>query len=277
MHYNLIDDFVNRLKIQRFSENTIKNYRFQLGYFLRIFHKYDPKEITDLQLEKYIIWLVDSRNLGASYQKSMLATIKKFYKEIYSRDVDLSHLYPKRKSLQLPKFLTRVEVKRILDCTENLKHKTILTTIYACGMRLSEVLELQLSDVRSDQDCIIIRQAKGNKDRVVMLSPKLLDLLRDYYKEYKPKNFVFEGQNGGKYSSRSVQLILAKSLQNAKINTPATVHTLRHSYATHLLENGIDIRVIKELLGHNNIKTTEIYTHITDVQKRQMRSPLDFL
>ena len=110
-----------------------------------------------------------------------------------------------------------------------------------------------------------------------MLSPKLLDLLREYYKKYKPKEYVFEGQLGGKYSARSVQQILKKSIEIAKINTQASVHTLRHSYATHLLENGTDIRIIKELLGHNSIKTTKIYTHITDVQKHKLRSPLDFL
>ena len=171
----------------------------------------------------------------------------------------------------------QVPAIEIIDITENLKHKTIITTIYSCGLRLSELLELKISDIRSEQDCIVIRQSKGNKDRIVMLSPKLLDLLREYYKKYKPKEYVFEGQLGGKYSARSVQQILKKSLEIAKIKTQASVHTLRHSYATHLLENGTDIRIIKELLGHNSIKTTEIYTHITDVQKHKLRSPLDFL
>ena len=179
----------------------------------------------------------------------MLATLKKFYKEIFNREVNLSHLYPKRKENKLPKFLTQNEIKKIIDITENLKHKTIITTIYSCGLRLSELLELKISDIRSEQDCIVIRQSKGNKDRIVMLSPKLLDLLREYYKKYKPKEYVFEGQLGGKYSARSVQQILKKSIEIAKINTQASVHTLRHSYATHLLENGTDIRIIKSFLG----------------------------
>jgi integrase len=125
---------------------------------------------------------VNEKNIGQSYQKAMLATLKKFYKEIFNREVNLSHLYPKRKENKLPKFLTQNEIKKIIDITENLKHKTIITTIYSCGLRLSELLELKISDIKSEQDCIVIRQSKGNKDRIVMLSPKLLDLLREYYK-----------------------------------------------------------------------------------------------
>ncbi|WP_241773543.1 tyrosine-type recombinase/integrase [Chryseobacterium sp. Leaf394] len=206
-----------------------------------------------------------------------MATITKFYGEVLHRKIDLSHLYPKRKEHKLPKFLTKDEVKRILDATENLKHKTILTTIYSCGLRLSEAIGIQISDVKSKENLLLIKQSKGNKDRIVPLSQKLVDILRDYYREYKPKLFLFEGQTGGQYSPRSVQQILKNSLKKAKIYSPATVHTLRHSYATHLLENGTDIRIIKELPRHNNIKTTEIYTHITDVSKLCVKSPLDFL
>ena len=277
MDYNLVEKFADRLKMQRYAENSISSYKTQLVYFLKISEKYKPEEITDVQLEKFMLWLVKEKNIGQSYQKSMLATLKKFYKEVYNRQINLQHLYPKRKEKKLPKFLSQKEVKKILEATENLKHKTILTTIYSCGLRLSEVLELKLSDIKSDDDCIVVRQAKGNKDRIVMLSPKLLELLREYYKKYKPKNFVFEGQNNEQYSPRSVQQILKNALKKSGVSAEATVHTLRHSYATHLLENGTDIRIIKELLGHNNIKTTEIYTHITDVQKKRLRSPLDFL
>ena len=153
---------------------------------------------------------MNEKNIGQSYQKAMLATLKKFYKEIFNREVNLSHLYPKRKENKLPKFLTQNEIKKIIDITENLKHKTIITTIYSCGLRLSELLELKISDIKSEQYCIVIRQSKGNKDRIVMLSTKLSDLLREYHKKFKPKEYVFEGQLGGKYSARSVQQILKK-------------------------------------------------------------------
>lgn len=125
--------------------------------------------------------------------KSNVSNTKKFYKEIFNREVNLSHLYPKRKENKLPKFLTQNEIKKIIDITENLKHKTIITTIYSCGLRLSELLELKISDIKSEQDCIVIRQSKGNKDRIVMLSPKLLDLLREYYKNTNQKNMFLKG------------------------------------------------------------------------------------
>lgn len=150
-------------------------------------------------------------------------------------------------------------------------------TIYSCGLRLSELLELQISDIKVKEKLLLIRQSKGNKDRLMAVSAQLLNALRDYYKIYQPKNYLFEGKSSEKYSERSVQQILKNSLKKAGIITPASVHTLRHSYATHLLENGIDIRIIKDLLGHSNIKTTEIYTHITDISKINVKSPLDYL
>lgn len=193
MDYKLVEKFLTRLRVQRFSENTIENYKSQLIYFLKISNQYKPEDITDNQLEKFIIWLVNEKNIGQSYQKAMLATLKKFYKEIFNREVNLSHLYPKRKENKLPKFLTQNEIKKIIDITENLKHKTIITTIYSCGLRLSELLELKISDIKSEQDCIVIRQSKGNKDRIVMLSPKLLDLLREFKKNTNQKNMFLKG------------------------------------------------------------------------------------
>ena len=276
-HQELLQKFLNRLKIQRFSDNTIRNYGATLGAFLEVFKNYNPEEISNDKLEKYFIWLVNEKKIGASHQKTVLAVLKKFYKEIYDINLNLKHLYPQRKEHKLPKFLSAQEVKAILDATNNVKHKAILTTIYSCGLRISELLKLQISDINKDEMLVMIRNSKGQKDRTVMLSEKLLVLLREYYQKYQPQNFLFEGQSGGAYSARSVQNILAESLKKANIHKPATVHTLRHSFATHLLENGTDIRIIKELLGHNNIKTTEIYTHITDVQKNQLKSPLDFL
>lgn len=277
MEKNYSEKFKTLLMLQRYSENSIRNYVSNLNYFLKISSKFEPEEITQKQLEDFIIWLVEKKKIGQSHQKAMMATITKFYREILHRKIDISHLYPKRKEYKLPKFLTKDEVKRILEATENLKHKTILTTIYSCGLRLSEALAIEICDVKSKENFLLIRQSKGNKDRFVTLSQKLIDMLRDYYKEFKPKLFLFEGQAGEQYSPRSVQQILKNSLKKAKIHSPASVHTLRHSYATHLLENGTDIRIIKELLGHNNIKTTEIYTHVTDVKKMSVRSPLDFL
>lgn len=277
INQDLTKQFVIILRMQRYADRSIKTYASHLAYFLKVSSKLKTEDITQKQLEDFIIWLVEKKNVGQSYQKAMIATITKFYKEIFQRNINLKHLYPKRKENKLPKFLTKEEVKKILAATENLKHKAILTTIYSCGLRLSEVLELKIADIKTRENLLLVRQAKGKKDRVVMLSPLLLELLRTYYKTYKPKTYLFEGQEGEKYSERSVQQILKNALIKASIISPASVHTLRHSYATHLLENGTDIRIIKELLGHNNIKTTEIYTHITDVSRTRVKSPLDLL
>lgn len=190
--------------------------------------------------------------------------------------IQLDYLYPKRSFSKLPKFFSKEEVRNILDNTQNLKHKAILMTIYSCGLRLSELLNLKIKDIKSSDGIIRIHQSKGNKDRIVSLPDKLLATLRHYYQAFKPKEYLFEGEKGGKYSERSVQLILKKALIKANVQSEGSVHTGRHSYATHLIQSGIDIRIVKELLGHENIKTTMIYTHITDIDKQKTPSPLDF-
>lgn len=154
----------------------------------------------------------------------------------------------------------------------------MLSLIYACGLKRSELLNLTLKDIHSNRNLLIVRQSKGKKDRVVPIGDKLIELLRAYYKSYRPKTWLFEGQNGEcKYSERSLELVLKKSVHIVKINKPVTLHWLRHSYATHLLESGTDVRYIQELLGHNSSRTTEIYTHVSQKSIQQIRSPFDDL
>jgi site-specific recombinase XerD len=165
----------------------------------------------------------------------------------------------------------------MIDVVENRKHLCIIKMLYGAGLRLGELLNLKLSDINSENMLIYIRKAKGNKDRVVMLSSDLLIDLREYFIIYKPKEYLFEGQNGGTYSERSVQNVVKNVASRAGIKKKVTPHTLRHSFATHLIEAGTDIRFIQQLLGHQSIKTTEIYTHITDISKLKIKSPLDLL
>ena len=171
--------------------------------------------------------------------------------------------------------LSKLEVKQIINCTNNLKHKTILSTIYSAGLRLSETINLKIADIDSERKLIYVRGGKGKKDRTTILSKELLPMLREYYKGYKPKVWLFEGLENGRYSKRSVQNIFKKSLQKSKISKIATVHSLRHSFATHLLEQGDDLRYIQKILGHRSSKTTEIYTHVTSVGLNKIKSPLD--
>jgi integrase/recombinase XerD len=174
--------------------------------------------------------------------------------------------------------LGKQEIKAIIEAPTNLKHRAMLSLIYACGLRRSELLNLSLSDVLSDRNLLFIRQSKGKKDRVVPISDKIIEMLREYYKAYKPKAWLFEGQfPNSKYSEKSLENVLKQSLAKAKIKKKVSLHWLRHSYATHLLESGTDLRYIQELLGHSSSRTTEIYTHVSTQSLHQIRSPFDDL
>jgi site-specific recombinase XerD len=178
---------------------------------------------------------------------------------------------------KLPTVLNEQEVIQIFNVTENIKHKAILMLAYSAGLRLSELVNVKIKDIDSTRMQIRIEQAKGKKDRYSLLSIKLLEVLRKYFKDYKPKQWLFEGINGGMYSPRSIQLIMGESVKKAGITKKVGVHTLRHSFATHLLEGGTDLRYIQSLLGHESSKTTEVYTHITTKGFDQIKSPLDRL
>ena len=182
-----------------------------------------------------------------------------------------------RSEHKLPNVLSEEEVMRIINNVQNIKHKAILLTIYSAGLRISEAVNLKIADIDSSRHLILIKGAKGKKDRNSLLSEKLLVYLRKYFLMYKPKVWLFEGQYGDQYSETSIQHIFRKACNDAKIIKKATVHTLRHSFATHLLEHGTDLRYIQELLGHSSSKTTEIYTHITHKGMEQIKSPLDNL
>jgi len=275
----LLVQFEDKLVIQRYSQSSILSYKNLINRFLSLAsNKFShPLDISSENIEKYILWLIHNKKISQSYQKMNLAAITKFYSLLFDIKLSLHHLYPKRTEHTLPKYLSQSEVKKMILNTDNLKHKCILCLLYARGLRLSEVLNLKLTDIDSTKMTLNLRQSKGKKDRQVMLSEKLLIYLREYYKEFKPKDYVFEGQFNEQYSARSVQMLIKQIASKSNISKKVTPHILRHSFATHLLENGIDIRIIKELLGHNDIKTTEIYTHITDITKQKIKSPLDDL
>jgi integrase/recombinase XerD len=178
----------------------------------------------------------------------------------------------------LPNVLSKEEVKGILESLQNTKHKAMLSLIYACGLRRGELLRIKPQDILSDRKLLHIKQSKSKKDRIVPLSDKLLEMLREYYKTYKPKVWLFEGQQAGEpYSEKSLESVLKQAVSKASINKPVTLHWLRHSYATHLLESGTDLRYIQELLGHNSSRTTEIYTHVSNKSIQQIKSPFDDL
>lgn len=275
----LLLEFEQKLILQRYSLNSIRNYKSAVKSFLETAEKKfsHPNELNEEMIEKYVLWKVQKHKVGVSHQRMIIASIDKFYKSLYNRKLDVKHLYPSRKSYSLPNYLTKEEVRKLIAKVENIKHRCIIKLLYGSGLRLSELLHLKVSDIDSKSMIIHIRKSKGNKDRVVMLSNSLLQELRIYFKKYKPNDFLFEGQTGGIYSAKSVQMVVKKAASKAGIKKQVTPHTLRHSFATHLLESGTDVRFIQELLGHNSIKTTEIYTHITNISKSKIKSPLDSL
>lgn len=274
---NYLDDFRTLLSIKRYSHKTIKSYLNVLKIFLSDFPDRKPEDIKTHDIEQYINTMVLDKNISQAYQKVLVGAIKLFFNELLRKNFRLNYLYPDRSEKKLPIVLDKSEVQNLLSSIENLKHLTIISLIYSAGLRLGEVIEIKVNDIDSKRMMIKIVQGKGKKDRYVMLSEKLLLLLREYYKEYKPKVYLFEGQKADKYSSRSVQAIFKSALNKAKIAKQASIHTLRHSFATHLLESGTDIRVIQQLLGHSSIKTTQIYTQVSSSNIARVISPLDSL
>ena len=270
--------FKNYMNYRRYSQNTIKTYSDALEVFFRFFQNKSIEDLTKEDLIQFNTEYILKKNLSASYQNQVINAIKLFYRNRFNRSMEVDYIQRPRREKRLPNVLSKDEVKSILESPTNLKHRAMLSLIYACGLRRSELLNLTLKDILSDRNLLFIRQSKGKKDRVVPISSKLIEMLRDYYKAYKPKNWLFEGQQSGeKYSERSIQLVLNHAVTKAKINKPISLHWLRHSYATHLLESGTDLRYIQELLGHSSSRTTEIYTHVSTRNIQQIRSPFDDL
>lgn len=270
--------FKNYLKSQRYSPNTIKTYTEALGVFFQFHSNKAPEKLEIEDIIHFNTGYILRKNLSASYQNQVINAIKLFYRNRFKRFMNLDNIQRPRREKRLPNVLSKQEIKAILEAPTNLKHRALLSLIYACGLRRSEVLNLTLKDVLSDRNLLFIRQSKGKKDRVVPISHKIIEMLRDYYKAFKPKTWLFEGQyTGEQYSERSLQLVLKQALQKAGNKKPVSLHWLRHSYATHLLECGTDLRYIQELFFFYFSWTTEIYTHVSTQNLQQIRSPFDDL
>ncbi|MFV8375260.1 tyrosine-type recombinase/integrase [Flavobacterium sp. GSP11] len=273
-----IEKFKQWIRSKRYSESTLTTYSEALKSFLFF---YREKPIADITNEDVIIYnneFILKNNLSASYQNQIVNALKLFFRTLQNKMMVVDTIHRPKRAKLLPNVLTKEEVKLILNAHSNIKHKMMLSLIYSCGLRCGELLALQPVHIDSIRNIVLLKNAKGKKDRIVPLSPKILEMLRDYYKVYKPKTYLFEGQTIGlQYDARSLQLILKQALQKSGITKPATLHWLKNSYATHLLENGTDLRYIQELLGHSSSKTTEIYTHVSTKSIQRIKSPFDDL
>jgi len=262
------------MKIKRYSRRTISLYS---SILLKFFHHFGDRENLGT---KDIFWYINMQvgnNISLSYQKQLIWALKLYYNWFLWKNISFQYIYPERKEYKIPNVISQQDIKKILGNTQNLKHICIISLLYSGGLRLSECIYLKIEDVDSKEMKIHIKNSKWAKDRVIPLSKNMLTLLRKYYQEYHPKIYLFEWQWWGTYSEKSIQNIVKNSAKKSWIIKNVTPHTLRHSYATHVLENGTDIRIIQRLLWHKSIKTTQIYTHISDPLLRNIQNPFDTL
>jgi integrase/recombinase XerD len=272
-----LDQFRQYLENKRYSKSTIDNYISHVTHFLNFIKADNPEELTNEDINKYVHEYIIRGQRSTSFQNVAVSALKKFFSIVQNLYVDIDEFERPKEGRKLPSVFNQKEVKRLIDSTTNIKHKLILSIIYSSGLRLGESVNIKLSDIDTHRKLICIRQAKGKKDRYSILAKNMIPLLKLYYNTYKPEVWLFENEKGEKYSKGSVQKIFKKAKEKANINKHGGVHTLRHSFATHLLDKGTDLRYIQELLGHRSSKTTEIYTHVTKRDIGKIISPLDQL
>jgi integrase/recombinase XerD len=265
-----------QLRLQRYSYNTVKAYKSFFIQFLAFYPDSDPKELKKADIMRFLLDSSEKKNWSDSTQNQAVNALKFYYEKVLGQERTFYDLRP-RKSRKLPNVFSEEEVITLFNVIKNLKHKTILMLIYSGGLRIGESIRLRKEDIHFDRRSIFIKGGKGKKDRYTILSDKMILLLRNYLSAYEPDYWLFEGQDGGQYSKSSIQKIFRRAVSKAKVNPFSTVHTLRHSFATHLLERGMDLRYIQELLGHSSSETTQIYTHITRKAQQKFVSPLDHL
>lgn len=268
--------FKRWLETRGLSSNTVGTYLSIVTFFLRYAKLKDRDRFDSGLIEAFIYDFVVKPKKSTSYQNQCISGIKKFLAFKNNR-VDGLGLTRPRTVRKLPDILDPGEIKSLLEATDNLKHKTLLSLIYSGGLRIGEALKLRKEDIDTNRMLIHIREAKGKKDRYTLLSKSFLELLERYYGDYSPEEYIFEGQPSGMYTRSSAQKVLKRAIKKAGIDKRISLHSLRHSFATHLLENGTDIRYIQELLGHSSPKTTMIYTHVTVSSIKKIRNPFDEL
>ena len=274
-HRKVLLGFRDYLRGKRYSESSVNTYLTLVADLVEFYDDMPLEDLTNRSVEVFIERIMVPKGYSVSTHRQFISALKLFcifHKNHQMTEVVLS--MPK-KDRRLPSVLSQEEVIDLIRCTSNLKHRTILALIYSCGLRIGELLKLKLSDIDIDRRQLVVRQGKGRKDRYVILAEAFLPLLKNYVLSYQPRTFAFEGQGKAQYSAESIRSFLKSSCKKAGIGKYVTPHTLRHSYDTHLLEQGIDLRYIQELLGHAKPETTMIYTHVSKKDLLQIKSPLD--
>jgi len=268
-------NYVDLLYLKGYSTNTIRTYTVEFSQLLYLLKEKNINELTTEQLKSYLLYCLQTLKLSENQVHNRINAIKFYFEKVLKRPTIVFEIPRPKKPLLLPKVIHIEDVAKMIKQTQNIKHKTMLMLVYGMGLRVSEIVKLEITDIDSKNMQVHIRGAKGKKDRYANLPETVLPFLRNYYKAYKPKKYLFEGQYGEQYSRRSAQQVFKQSLERANINKNIGIHGLRHSFATHLLEQGTDISYIQKLLGHNNIKTTLIYAHVGKKDVKAIKSPID--
>ncbi len=273
-----IEFFADYLRSRRYSARTIISYAEALRTFMEFIGEKSMADITEKDMVEFNTGYIIPGHYSWSYQNQVISALKIYFREVLHQGGEQVKLERPRAGRHLPDIFSVEEVEKLLRSVRNSKHRAALSVIYACGLRRSELINLRLRDVDSKRKLLIIKGAKGNKDRVVPLPGKVIDMLREYYKLYRPKEWLFEGMvKGEQWSEASLRAVFVRALKAAGIKKQLTLHSLRHTYATHLLENGVDLRFIQELLGHKSSRTTEIYTHVMTKSIDRIKSPFENL
>ena len=273
---SLFKIMTQEMQLRNYSPKTIKAYQSRIRDLVQYYAPRHPRELTSNDIRAYLLHLIQEEGLTSSTVNQVINAIRFLYVELYQIPFIIRDIPRPKKERKLPDVLDQEEILKIIASVENLKHKTMLLLIYSAGLRIGEVVRLKANDIDSKRKLIHIRQAKGKKDRYTLLSDVVLEKLREYYRVYRPSEYLFGGAEGhGHLSERSIQNVFRRALKKVGIRKPVTVHCLRHSFATHLLENGTDLRYIQEILGHASTRTTEIYTHVSKKSLGKIINPLD--
>lgn len=267
--------YVETLQLKAYSPNTITTYRNEFAQLLYILKDKNVDELDAERLRSYFLYCVNTLKLSENTLHSRINAVKFYYETVLKKEKFFFEIPRPKKPSILPKVISIRDIKKLFEVTTNLKHNTMLKLCYGMGLRVSEIVSIKIKDIDSERMQVFIERAKGKKDRYVNLPESILLQMREYFKEFKPKVYLFEGQFGGMYSVRSAQQVFSDALEKAKINKTVGIHGLRHSYATHLMENGTDVMFIQKLLGHSDIKTTLRYVHVSKKDIKNIKSPLD--
>lgn len=268
------EEYLQKLELKKYAINTVKTYIGCFEAFINYYKKYDLLEINEEMIRLYLQKLIQDGKSN-SYINQAVNSIKFYYEMVLGMPNRFYAIERPRPETKLPKVISKEDVLALINATNNIKHKCIVSLLYSAGLRRSELLNLKITDIDSKRMLIRVEGAKGNKDRVTLLSKSVLQDLRIYFREYKPRKWLFEGAKNKQYAPTSLVKVLKAATHKAGIKRNITPHMLRHSFATHLLENGTDLRYIQSILGHNSSKTTEIYTHVAINSFGKIKNPID--